>query len=107
VSNNLHRILLQLTRTKLITDTNDKRKAFKVKLRLWENQLKPRNLFRLPRLKSLDTIFHESVREYSQSIFSLREKSDERFQDFKIMEPEFLLFKLPLDGNIENAPEYL
>jgi hypothetical protein len=37
----------------------------------------------------------------------LREEFDERFQDLKIMEPEFLLFVLLLKVDIENAPENL
>jgi hypothetical protein len=31
------------------------------------------------------------------------EEFDERFQDFKIMEPEFLLFALPLKADVERA----
>jgi hypothetical protein len=82
-------------------------KAFRVKLRLWENQLKLHNLLHFPHLKSLDTIFSERIQEYSQSIFLLREEFDERFQDFKIIETEILLFVLPLKADVENAPENL
>jgi hypothetical protein len=53
------------------------------------------------------TIFPERIQEYSRSIFLLREELDERFQDFKIMEPEFTLFAFPLKADIEKAPENL
>jgi hypothetical protein len=80
-------------------------KAFKVKLRLWENQLKVHNLVHFPHLKSLETILPERIQEYSRGIFLLREELDERFEDFKIMEPEFMLFAFPLKAGIEKAPE--
>jgi hypothetical protein len=53
---------------KLITDMNNDIKAFRVKLRLWENQLKLNSLAHLPHLKSLDTVFPERIQEYFQSI---------------------------------------
>jgi hypothetical protein len=40
--------------------------------------------------KLQQTIFPERIQEYSRIIFLLREELDERFQDFKIMEPEFM-----------------
>jgi hypothetical protein len=48
----------------------------------------------MPKLQQ--TIFPERIQKYSRSIFLLREELDERFQDFKIMEPEFMLFAFPL-----------
>jgi hypothetical protein len=47
------------------------------------------------------------VLENIPSVFLLREEFDELFQDFKIMEPELLLFALHLKANIKNAPDYL
>jgi hypothetical protein len=61
----------------LFTEMFDSIKAFKVKLRLWENQLKVHNLVHFPHLKSLETIFPDHVKEYSRSIFLLREELDE------------------------------
>jgi hypothetical protein len=92
---------------KLITDMYNNIKAFRVKLRLWEKQLKLHNLAHFPHLKSLDTIFTKRIQEYSQSISLLREEFDQRFQDFKFMEPEILLFVLPLKEDVENAPDNL
>jgi hypothetical protein len=92
---------------KLITDTHNNIKAFRVKLRLWENQLKLHNFVNFPRLKSLDTLFPERIQGYFQSILLLREESDKRFQDFKIMESEFLVFVLPLKADVKNASENL
>jgi hypothetical protein len=57
----------------------------------------------MPKLQQ--TIFPEHIKEYSRSIFLLREELDERFRDFKIMEPEFMLFAFPLKADIEKAPE--
>jgi hypothetical protein len=48
----------------------------------------------MPKLQQ--TIFPECIQEYSRSIFLLREEFDEGFQDFKIMELEFMLFAFPL-----------
>jgi hypothetical protein len=42
---------------KLITEIFNNIKAFKVKLRLWENRLKVHNLVHFPHLKFLGTIF--------------------------------------------------
>jgi hypothetical protein len=53
---------------KLITEMFDSIKAFKVKLRLWENQLKLHNL--VPHLKSLEIISSEHIQEYSRRNFS-------------------------------------
>jgi hypothetical protein len=62
---------------KLITEMFDSIKAFKVKLRLWEKQLKVRDLVHFLHLKSLETIFPECIQEYSRSICLLREELDE------------------------------
>jgi hypothetical protein len=59
----------------------------------------------MPKLQQ--TIFPEHIQEYSKSIFLLREEFDEQFQDFKIMEPEFMLFAFPLKADIEKASENL
>jgi hypothetical protein len=91
---------------KLFTNKHNNIKAFRIKLRLWENQLKLHNYVHFPRLKSLGTIFLEHIQEYSQSFSLLREEFDERFQGFKIMEREFL-FVLSLKADVENAPKNL
>jgi hypothetical protein len=90
---------------KLITEMFDSIKAFKVKLRLRENQLRVHNLVHFPHLRSQETIFAECIQEYYRSIFLLRDELDERFQEFKIMEPVFVLFAFPLKANIEKDPE--
>jgi hypothetical protein len=58
-------------------------------------------------LKLQQTIFPERIQEYSRIIFLLREELDERFQYFKIMEPEFMLFAFPFKADVEKAPENL
>jgi hypothetical protein len=57
---------------KLITKMFDSIKAFKVKLRLWENKVNVYNLVYFLHLKSQETIFPERIQEYSRSIFLLR-----------------------------------
>jgi hypothetical protein len=59
----------------------------------------------VPKLQQ--TVFPERIQEYSRSIFLLREELDERFHDFKVMQPEFMLFAFPLKTDIEKAPENL
>jgi hypothetical protein len=59
----------------------------------------------MPKLQQ--TIFPDRIQEYSRSVFLLREEFDERFQDFEIVEPEFMLFAFPFKADIEKAPENL
>jgi hypothetical protein len=72
---------------KLITNMYDNIKAFKVKLRLWGSELKLYNLVQISRLKSLDTIFLSVFKNIPSPFSFLREEFNERFQDFKIIEP--------------------
>jgi hypothetical protein len=46
-----------------------------------------------------------SIQKYSQSVPLLREKFNERCQDFEVTELEFLPFASPLRAGIEKAPE--
>jgi hypothetical protein len=62
-------------------------KAFQVKLHLWEHQLKLHNLVHFLHLKSLESICPELLQQYPKPILLLQEEVEERFQDFKIMEP--------------------
>jgi hypothetical protein len=64
-----------------------------------------KTIYIVPKLQQ--TTFPERIQEHSRSIFLLREELDERFQNFKIMEPEFVLFAFPLKADIEKAPENL
>jgi hypothetical protein len=54
-----------------------------------------------------EIISPERIQEYSRSIFLLREELDERFQDFKIMEPEFMFLLFIWKADIEQASENL
>jgi hypothetical protein len=55
----------------LIPEINDN-KTFKIKLRLWESQLKLHNLVHSSHLKSLPIITTERIQEFSQNIFAPR-----------------------------------
>jgi hypothetical protein len=89
----------------LITNMYDNIKTSKVKLWLWENQLKLRNLLHFLHLKSLDTIFPEHIQEHSQYIFCFK-KSSTKIPGLQNYKPEFLL-ALPSKVDIKNAPENL
>jgi hypothetical protein len=58
-------------KSNLIPEIKDN-KTFKIKLRLWESQMKLHNLVHSSHLKSLPTINHERIQEFSQDIFALR-----------------------------------
>jgi hypothetical protein len=70
-------------------------------------QIRYNNLVHFPYLKSLDTTFPEHIQVHSHPIYLLREEFDKQFQDFKITEPQFLLFALTLKTGIETATENL
>jgi hypothetical protein len=97
VTGNLNKLNKDLQgKNKLITDVYDNIKAFKVKLWLWENELKLYNLVYFPHLKSLDVNLTRRIQEYFQSILLLREEFDER---------KLLSCALPLKADIEKAPD--
>lgn len=65
------------------------------------------NIVHSPQLKALDVIYPDCSHEYSQSILLLCKEFGKWFQDFKIMEQEFLLFALPSNADMEKDPERL
>jgi hypothetical protein len=79
--------------------------AFKFKLRMWISQLDLQNLVHFPHLKSHDTFYPQPIQQYSQSILFLREDFKDRCQNFKNMQPKFVLFELPSQAGIAKAPE--
>jgi hypothetical protein len=80
---------------KLITDIYNNIKAFRVKLRLWLNQLKLHNVVHFPHLKSLDTIFPECIQEYSQSIFCFEKSSTNDSRTSKLWNQNFCCLSYP------------
>jgi hypothetical protein len=65
------------------------------------------NIVHFSHLKALDVIYPECIHEYSRSILLLCKEFGKWFQDFRIMEQEFLLFALPLNADMEKDPERL
>jgi hypothetical protein len=86
---------------------SDNNKAFKVKLQLWENQAKAYTFLHFLHIKYLKTFFPEHIQEHARKIFLLREEFDERFKDFTNMEPELMLFVLPLKADTEKPLSFL
>ena len=69
-----------------------------------EVKLRLRNIVHCPQLKALDVICLDCIHEYAQSILLFCKEFDKWFQDFKIMEQEFV-FALPLNAGMEKDPE--
>jgi hypothetical protein len=80
---------------KLITDMYNNIKAFRAKLRLWENQSKLHNLVHFPHLKSLDTVFHEHIQEYSQSVFCFEKSLTNDSRTSKLWNQNFCCLSYP------------
>jgi hypothetical protein len=71
-------------------------------LKLWLH-----NIVHFPHLKALDVYYPKCIHEYSHCILFFCKEIGKWFQDFKIMEQEFLLFALPLNADMEKDPERL
>jgi len=85
----------------LIAEINDK--AFKIKLRLWESQLKLHNLVHSSRLTSLDTICPECTQEFSQSIFTPR-RVRRMIPGLHNSKSKILVTTLPLKADTDSSP---
>jgi len=75
-----------------ITEMYDNVSTFKVKLRLWITQLKLHHLLHFPRVKSLECVYLSVFKNFPSPLFCFRSAWTKRFQDFKIIELELLLF---------------
>ena len=67
-------------------------KSFKVKLRLWMKQLGEGNLAHFSTLNSLGKVEPKCLKEYTDLLSILLQQFDVRFEDFKVLEPQFQLF---------------
>jgi hypothetical protein len=90
----------------IITDVYESITTFEVKLLLWNDQLQLSNVVYFPHLKYLE---HNKFWKHSTKfpVHYLCRKELERFEYFKIMEPECLKTTVALNSGIEKAPEYL
>jgi hypothetical protein len=96
-------------KNKLVTEMSCNIKVFKLRFRLWENQLKVHNIVHFLQFKSVKSFFFflERIQEYAKRIFLLQEEIDELFKVFTNTQQEFMLFALPLKTDIETVPENL
>lgn len=85
----------------LITEINNK--TFKIKLRLWESQLKLHNLVNSSHLTSLDTICPECIQEFSQSFFAPR-KVRRMIPGLHNSKRKILAINLPLKADTDRTP---
>jgi hypothetical protein len=80
-----------------------KSRPFKVKLPLCGYQVKLHKIVHCPDLKCLDAIYPESYLRIFSAQCLARKHPEERCQDLRIIEPEYLLFDLPLKPDAEKA----
>jgi hypothetical protein len=76
----------------LINSTSDHVEAFKMKLRLWESQLKNNNFVHIPTLLRCNG---RDSQKYVRIISELREEFDTRFQVFKTLVSVCLILRSP------------
>jgi len=90
----------------IITNMCDQVKAFKLKLVLWENQLRNENLMHFQTCKMYKSSLDEnaSYEKYAEKILSLRTEFETRFADFNSLEDKFFLFSSISSINIESVP---
>lgn len=79
--------------------------AFKMKLQLFENQLKQQNFFNFPYLQKLREKTPDKPLDYSDQIKTLLNEFNRRFQDFEKNEVNLKLFADPFSIPLEQAPE--
>lgn len=91
----------------IITQMYDNVKSFKVKLRLWMKQVGEGNLVHFPTLNSLQKVEPKCLKEYRDLLSNLLQQFDVRFEDFKILEPQFQLFSTPFAVEVDNVAEEL
>lgn len=86
----------------LITEIKDN-KTFKIKLRLWESQLKLHNLVHSSHLTSLDTICPERIQEFSQSFFDSR-RVRRMIPGLHNSKSKILVITVPLKADTDRTP---
>ncbi|VVC32953.1 Hypothetical protein CINCED_3A012313 [Cinara cedri] len=93
----------------IITGINDHVKAFICKLDLWKTQLQNEDLTHFPTCVTYKTSNNEpiSYKKYSEKIICLKTKFESRFQDFKYLENDFVLFVSPFSINEVEVPAHI
>ena len=93
----------------LITEMRDDVKAFELKLRLWEGQMRKGNLTHFPTCQSLSATITIplSTRVYADKLNTLKAEFNRRFADFESQKFNFDLFANPFAVDVDTAPEHL
>lgn len=79
--------------------------AFKMKLKLFEEQLKQQNFFNFPYLKKMKEESPDSLLDYSDQIKILQHEFDNRFQDFEKNDVKLKLFADPFAVPVDQLAE--
>ena len=108
ITDHLNALNLKLQGKKqIITQMYDNVKSFKVKLRLWMKQLGEGNLAHFSTLNSLGKVEPKCLKECTDLLSILLQQFDVRFEDFKVLEPQFQLFLTPFAVEIDSVAEEL
>ncbi|XDV39475.1 hypothetical protein PO909_008719 [Leuciscus waleckii] len=96
-------------RKQLITEMRDSVKAFQMKLRLWEGQMRQGNLSHFPICQSVsDTVTIPFPAEvYADKLNTLKVEFCRRFADFERQKFNLDLFANPFAVDVDTAPEHL
>ena len=88
----------------VVVSLYDSIKAFKLKLKLWEGQMKNGNLIHFPTCQDFKKSHSNSdFTSYVSQIKELNNDFENRFKDFKSCENDFSLFTAPFSFDIQKA----
>jgi hypothetical protein len=94
--------------SQLVVEMFNQIKTFEVKLDLWKRQLLENNLYHFNTCQEIKQIYENEIFEvhtYVRILESLKQKFQERFNDFRSHKFEFDLFNKPFDIEVYDSPE--
>ncbi|XP_010771180.1 general transcription factor II-I repeat domain-containing protein 2A, partial [Notothenia coriiceps] len=96
-------------RKQLITEMWDSVKAFELKLRLWEGQMRRGNLTHFPTCQTISATvtIPRPTQVYADKLNTLKEEFSRRFADFESQKFNIDLFANPFAIDVDTAPEHL
>ncbi|CAF4944327.1 unnamed protein product [Pieris macdunnoughi] len=89
-------------RNQLIHDTWGHIRGFKLQLNLFSKQLLKKDFTHFPRLKSI-AVTEDKVKSYEKHVKCLHEEYGRRFQDFKAIEQDLEIFRMPFNLDCESV----
>lgn len=96
-------------RKQLITEMRDSVKAFELKLRLWEGQMRKGNLTHFPTCQTISATVTIPLptQVYADKLNTLKAEFSRRFADFESQKFNLDLFANPFAIDVDTAPEHL